>query len=210
MVILTQEEHARVSRAIKQAEQATSGEIFCVLSRRSDSYFLAAGFVLACAVMITTFIISWLSYFNWYDFDAYVFPGVQIAAFALSLLVIWFWPSLRLRLVPKSLCYRRAHSNAVRQFLAHNIHATADRTGIVIFISLAERYAEILADSGISSKIEQAEWNRIVATMTETVSRGQIADALIEAVQQSGSLLVTHFPAPSGNRNELPDHVIEI
>lgn len=210
MVVLTEEEHARVSQAVKQVERDTSGEIHCVVCRQSDDYFLAAGFVLACMAMGVTLFVSWLSFSFWFDVGAVTLTLIQVVAFAAGLVMIRLWPSLCLRLVPKSVRYRRAHANAVRQFLAHNIHATENRTGVLVFVSLVERYAEIIADSGLSAQIDQAEWNRIVGALTTGVSQGRIADALIEAVQQSGVLLIRHFPAGPEDRNELPDHVVEI
>lgn len=210
MVVLSEEEHARVSQAVKQVERDTSGEIHCVVCRQSDDYFLAAGFVLACMAMGVTFLISWLSFRFWFDVGAVTLTLIQVVAFGAGLIMIRFWPALCLRLVPKSVRYRRAHANTVRQFLAHNIHATENRTGVLVFVSLAERYAEIIADSGLSAHIDQAEWDRIVGALTTGVSQGRIADALIEAVQQSGVLLIRHYPAGPEDRNELPDHVVEI
>lgn len=210
MVVLSEEDHARVSQAVKQVERDTSGEIHCVVCRQSDDYFLAAGFVLACMAMGVTLLISWLSFRFWFDIGAVTLTLVQVAAFGAGLVMIRYWPSLCLRLVPKSVRYRRAHANALRQFLAHNIHATEHRTGVLVFVSLAERYAEIIADSGLTAHIDQAEWNRIIGELTTGVSRGRLADALIEAVQQSGVLLIRHYPAGPGDRNELPDHVVEI
>lgn len=210
MVILTKDEHTRVSDAVKRVEQDTSGEIHCVVCRQSDDYFLAAGFMLACMAMGLTVLFSWLSFRLWFDIGAVAFSVMQVSSFVAGLIIIRAWPALCLRLVPKSLRYRRAHGNAVRQFLARNIHATEDRTGVLIFVSLAERYAEIIADSGLSVHIDQAEWNRIISDLTAGVARGQVANALIESVQQSGALLVQHFPAGTGDRNELPDHVVEI
>lgn len=210
MVVLTEEEHARVSLAVKQVEQNTSGEIHCVVCRQSDDYFLAAGFVLACMAMGVTLFVSWLSFRFWFDIGAVTLSLIQIVAFGAGLAMIRIWPSLCLRLVPKSVRYRRAHANAVRQFLAHNIHATENRTGVLVFVSLAERYAEVIADSGLTVHIDQAEWNRIIGALTAGVAQGRLADALIEAVQQAGALLIRHFPAGPEDRNELPDHVVEI
>lgn len=210
MVILTEDEHARISEAVKQAERETSGEIHCVICRQSDDYFLAAGFVLAVTVMAMTLLVSWLSFQFWIDVGPVTFSIIQILAFAAGLIILQIWPALRLKLVPKSLRYRRAHGNAVRQFLARNIHVTENRTGVLIFVSLAERYAEIIADSGLTVHIEQSAWNGIVGNLTAGVSRGEIADSIIESVQQSGALLLRHFPAGPDDRNELPDHVVEI
>ncbi len=208
--MLTQDEHGRISEAIKAAERETSGEIHCVVCGQSDDYFLAAGFVLACMVMAMTLLVGWLSFRYWLDIGAVAFSVMQICAFLAGLAIIRVWPALRIRLVPKSLRYRRAHGHAARQFLARNIHATEARTGVLIFVSLAERYAEIIADDGLSVHIDQTEWDRMITELTAGIARGQLADALIETVRQSGALLARHFPAGPDDRNELPDHVVEI
>ena len=209
MVILSQSEHARLAEVIRQAERKTSGEIFCVLCRSSDDYFLPASFVLACMSILSTVLVGVYAHLMWIALDALTLLACQIAALALGLAIIRIKPGLRPWLLPKSLCYRRAHGNALRQFLAHNIHATQDRTGILIFVSLAERYAEIIADTGISEKVGQDEWNTIVGSMTEKIAAGQVADALEGAAQRAGALLAEHFPPSDDTRNELSDHVVE-
>ncbi len=209
MVTLNEQEHARLAEAIRQAESKTSGEIFCVLCRRSDDYFLPAGFMLACMSMLSAVLVGWLAWLFWVDIGALTLLSCQIAAFLLGLAIIRVWPELRLWLLPRGLAYRRAHGNAVRQFLAHNIHATEDRTGVLIFVSLAERYAEIIADTGISAKVDQDEWNAIVGSVTQQIADGQVADALIGAVGRAGALLERHFPPRPGESNDLPDHLVE-
>lgn len=210
MVVLSDEEHKRISAAIRAAEARTSGEIHCVVCRQSDPYFLAAGFVFTSVVLVIGFVLSWALRWFWIDIDLTQFTGAQLAAWAVGLLLLWRFPALRLLMIPKVISYRRAHANALQQFVGRNIHVTDGRTGVLIFVSLAERYAEIVADSGISAKVAQEEWNEIVAGLTAGASRKRLADALVEAVNRSGTLLETHFPPGTGDRNELPDHVVEL
>ena len=210
MVVLDKDEHKRVSDAIRAAESRTSGEIYCVVCRRSDPYFLAAGFFLSSAVLILGFVLGWLAHRFWFDIEPTQLLGAQLAAWAIGLFLLWRLPALRLMMVPRRIGYRRAHANALQQFFSHNIHVTGERTGVLIFVSLAERYAEIIADSGISSKVGQEEWNAIVGKLTDGARRHHLADALVEAVERSGALLETHFPPGPGDRNELSDHVVEL
>ena len=205
MVTLNQTERQRLADAIRQAEKKTSGEIFCVLCRSSDDYFFPAGFRLACMSMVSALIVGWLLHLTWIDIDALTLLACQMAAFLLGLAIIQVWPGLRPWLLPRRLGYRRAHGNVVRQFLAHNIHATEGRTGILIFASLAERYAEIITDTGISAKVDQDEWNAIVGAMTQDIAGGRVADALTGAVDRAGRLLAEHFPADKEDRNEFPN-----
>jgi len=75
---------------------------------------------------------------------------------------------------------------------------------------VAEHYVEVLADQAINEKVDQAEWDAIVAAFVAAVKRGEIAIGFDQAVDACGALLATHFPAGPEGRNELPDHLVEI
>ncbi|MEM9106088.1 MAG: TPM domain-containing protein [Pseudomonadota bacterium] len=210
MVVLSETDHQRVTEAVRAAESQTSGEIHCVVCRQSDPYFLAAGFYFSAGVLLIGFMLALFLERSWYSVTPLVLAGAQLAAWLAGLLVLWGFPSLRLLLVPRNISYRRAHAHAVQQFFARNIHTTGSRTGVLIFVSLAERYAEIIADNEISKQVSQDDWNAIVADLMEGARRHALADALITAVERSGDVLKTHFPARKGQKNELPDHVVEL
>jgi putative membrane protein len=203
-------DHARVSAAIRAAEKTTSGEIFCVLARSSDGYFHAALAILSGSILLVSLAVAiWLDS-TWHTLRLASFVGAQCLALAAGMLVLWAFPTLRIRLVPKRVRYAKAHANAVRQFLALNIHTTSARTGVLVFVSLAERYAEIVADSGINEKVDQSEWNRIVAGLVEAAGSGHLTEGFEGAVAAAGSLLAAHFPPASDDRNELADRLIEM
>ena len=124
--------------------------------------------------------------------------------------MVSLWPSLRIRLVSKRMRYRRAHENAVRQFLARNIHLTKARTGVLVFVSLAERYAEIVADEGIDAKVPQEAWNGIVARLLEDARAGRLTEGYETAIAAVGALLAEHFPRRADDANELDAHLVEI
>ncbi|MDF1776403.1 MAG: TPM domain-containing protein [Rhizobiaceae bacterium] len=210
MVIFTHEEHKQIAAAIQLAERQTSGEIHCAVCRQSDSYFLAAGFVFSAVTLMVGLLFAWLFYWLWIDIDLRIFVTAQFIAYGSGLLILYQIPRLRLLLVPKSLRYRRAHANAMQQFFAQNTHRTQARTGVLVFVSLAERYAEVVADGGISDKVSQDQWNTIVADLIAGAAEKKLAHALINAVEQIQTILIVHFPPSADNPNELPDHVIEI
>jgi putative membrane protein len=87
---------------------------------------------------------------------------LQLAAFIVVALVLSL-PMIRFRIVPKRRMWRRAHAEAMHQFLAQGIHLTEHRTGVLIFASVAERYAEIVADSGINAKVTPERMARLRA-----------------------------------------------
>lgn len=207
---LTEAEHTRIADAIREAEKTTSGEIYCVLARNSDNYFYPSAFVVVLAILIIGFGASVALELLWLNIRLPIFLYAQILAVACALLVLSFFPEMRIRLVPKRLCYQRAHEAAVKQFLARNVHITAERTGVLIFVSLAERYAEVVADAGINSKVEQAAWNGIVGRLVDRAADEKLAEGFVEAVGEVGVLLAQHFPPTRRNPNELDDHLVEI
>jgi putative membrane protein len=112
--------------------------------------------------------------------------------------------------VPRRWQYRHAHDNALKQFLARNVHITAERTGVLIFVSLAERYAEIVADAGISAHVGQNVWDEIVAALVDHARRDDLASGFVSAIGRVGELLAAKFPVTGTDVNELDDHLVEL
>ena len=208
--ILSAADHARVAEAIREAEQSTSGEIYCVVARQSDDYFFPSAFFATLAIMLAMVPAGYYLGQGWQASHSLILPIAALAALATALIVLWFLPGLRVLLVPMNLRYRRASANAANQFLSHNIHTTDDRTGVLIFVSLQERYAEILADSGINEKVEQKNWDRAVAVLIDSAREAKLADGFAGAIGLVGADLAEHFPGTGDTPNELDDHLVEI
>jgi putative membrane protein len=203
-------DHQRVAEAIRAAERKTSGEIHCVVARASDSYFMPAAFMVTAAMLIVSLAAAFALEQSWLGVRLPVFVAAQLLALASALAVLWAFPALRIHLVPRALRYRRASANAARQFLARNIHLTAARTGVLLFVSLAERYAEVVADAGINGKVGQREWDGIVRDLVDHAGKDRLADGFIAAIGAARNLLATHFPVSETDINELDDHLAEI
>src|SRR5262245_66317327 len=86
------------------------------------------------------------------------------------------------------------HAEAMHLFLAHGIHLTEHRTGVLIFASVAERYAEIIADSGINAKVEPEAWSRAIAAMISAIKDGGPGDGFVAAVELCGEQLALNLP----------------
>jgi putative membrane protein len=203
-------DHARIAEAVRAAEARTSGEIYCVLAHASARYFFPAAFMVTLAVVIISLGVAWLLDRWWYQISPPTMVGAQLAAIAGALAVLAFFPAVRIHFVPRRQRYRQAHDNAMRQFLGRNIHITTKRTGVLLFVSLAERYAEVVADAGINQKVPQATWNAVVDGLIAHAKKGNIADGFVEAIAGVGALLAEHFPVGAGDVNELDDHVVEL
>jgi putative membrane protein len=117
---------------------------------------------------------------------------------------------IRFRIVPKRRMWGRVHAEAMHQFLAQGIHLTEHRTGVLIFASVAERYAEIVADSGINAKVQPEVWSKAVAAMISTIKDGRPGDGFVAAVELCGEQLAQYFPPGALNPDELPNKVVEI
>ncbi len=132
---------------------------------------------------------------------------VQLGLFVALSLLLSIRP-IRLAVTPGALKRKHAHRTALEQFLARELHTTRSRTGVLIFVALAERYCEVIADKGIADKVEQHFWNELIAAMIASIRAGRLGDGLVEAVERCGDILARHVPPSARNRNELPDHLI--
>jgi len=208
--VISPADHERITSAIRQMEQSTSGEIFAVVARESDDYFYVAGFMAALWALLIGLVLAFLSYFTETQISVLVLTMAQLASFAGSLLLFHFFPDLKYWFVPRAIAYKRASNNAVRQFLAHGIHTTDDRSGVLIFVSLAERYAEIVADAGINEKVDQSQWDNMMGVLITKAREGDIAEGFLHVIENAGELLCEHFPPIDGQKNELDDRLIEL
>ncbi|MBX9863690.1 MAG: TPM domain-containing protein [Hyphomicrobium sp.] len=195
------DEH-RIAEAITNAERKTSGEIVAVVSSESSTYLYAPFLWASVAALLTPWpLILW----TWWP-ASWVYLA-QVAVFAAVLLLTLPRP-IRYRLVPARVKRARAHRRAMEQFVAQNLHTTAGRTGVLIFVSVAERHAEIIADTAIDGRVPKGTWKSIVARLTGAFGNGQPVEGFVTAIDEVGAHLATHFPPGSCDVNELPDHLI--
>ena len=202
--MITDADKARVAAAIAAAEQKTSGEIFCVIARQSGAY---RSVPFAWAALTALAVPAPLIYFTLWP--ASVIYLLQLAAFA-TLSMALSQPGIRFRVVPRRLQQDRAHAEAIRQFRAQGLHLTENRTGVLIFASAAERYAEIVADVGINHKVAPEFWRKAVDGLVSAVRQGRPGDGFVLAIDQCGAVLAQHFPPGAINRDELPNRLVEL
>jgi uncharacterized membrane protein len=94
---------------------------------------------------------------------------------------------------------------AIALFADYGIWDTEDNCGVLIYVNLADRQVDIVADRGINSRIAPATWQAICNTMTAGFAQGRFHDATLDAVGQVNALLRQHFPSNGARPNELPD-----
>lgn len=210
MGAVSPEDHERVTKAIRAVEEETSGEVYAVVAQTSDDYFYVAGFVAACWSIAFALVIALAKVWFEFEFSTLQLVLALVASLGGSLWVLHLFPHLRMVFVPQRIGYRRASNNAKRQFLAHGIHGTKHRSGILLFVSLAEHYAEVVADAGINEKVEQEDWDEIVGQLTAYAAKDELGNGFVKAIEMSGALLIKHFPPESEPHNDLDDRLVEI
>lgn len=202
--MIAESDKRRITQAIRIAESHTAGEIFCVVARQSSDYRLVPVAWAAASALFVPLPFIYLT--RWSAAVIYLLQliGFLMVAMALS------HPKLRFQVVPRRAKHDRAHAEAMRQFFAQGLHKTEHRTGVLIFVSTAERYAEIVADASINEKVAPQVWNNAIDILITAIRAGRAADGFVAAIEQCGSVLAAHFPPGALNRDELPDKLLEI
>jgi putative membrane protein len=224
---MTEQDHDRIAAAVAAAEAKTAGEIYCVMTPAVSDYretplawAAAVALLLPAAALLLGFEPQMLNrLFGGWEighaaateqtiFTALaVYVGLQAAVFVVAALVASI-PVVRRALTPGSLKAERVHRAAMEQFLAKGLHMTRERTGVLLFASLAEHRAEVVADEGIYSAAPNEVWDEVVALLIAGLKRRDPAGGFEAAVTRSGEILAQYVPPRADNPNELPDRLV--
>jgi putative membrane protein len=202
--VIGEADKARVSAAIRKAELETAGEIFCVIARHSSDYRLVPLCWAASIALLVPLPLIYLT--GWSVAVVYL---LQLTVFLVAALVLSH-PRLRFHIVPRRARHDRAHAEAMRQFFAQGLDKTEHRTGVLIFASAAERYAEIVADAAINERVDRQVWDDAINALVTAIKAGRPADGFVTASEKCGAVLAAHFPPGALKRDELPDKLLEI
>jgi putative membrane protein len=220
---LTEADHARVTAAVSAAELTTDGEIVTVVAGRSDAYHDVALHWAVLAMLFVLALLAWqpapVEWLHALLIDAWsetpprwylTFALILMAATFLAVRVLLALDVLRIALTPGATKTRRVHARAMTLFRTAAEKRTKAATGVLLYLSLAEHRAEIIADESIHSKVSPEVWGEAMAALIADVKQGHIGAGMAEAVNQIGKVLAEHFPRSEGDTNELPDRLIEL
>ncbi|MGV8955353.1 MAG: TPM domain-containing protein [Cypionkella sp.] len=218
-----------IAAAIAQAETRTSGEIFCVLSRQVSSYRdVSLGWAAAAALILPLGLIplgmdpSWVpGLADAWQASHLAFTDVAVAqnlsAYALiqaaifvAVFLLTSIPSVRRRVTPRQVRQARVRKAALQQFLAHGLHVTEARTGVLLFACAADHQIEVIADQGIHAKVDADVWADAVQALAQGLRAGDPVAGFEAAIALCGDVLAEHFPPSALNRNEVADKLIVI
>lgn len=217
-------DHDIVTAAVAAAEEHTSGEIVTVIAAQSNDYDDVA---LVWASVVAFLAMSVIALFPDFYQDLYYrlsggwgheltpnqWLGTVIAVGVLKWIGMWLillWRPLRLWLTPRAILAGRVRARAIDLFKVGTEAKTLGRTGVLLYVSLREHRADIVADEAIAAKVAPEVWGDAMASLIDLVRKGKPGEGMAEAVRQMGVVLAEHFPRGSENPNELPDRLIEL
>ena len=219
--MLSAADRIRIGEAVTRAETSSDGEIVTIVSAESDSYndvvlhwaVLALFFVLALVAAAPGMFLYALDraaggWSAWTPGELLAILLFGLAATFLAARYIFGIRALRIALTPGATRARRVRRRAVLLFRLSAENRTRAKTGVLLYLSLAERRAEIVADASINALVTPETWGEAMAALIEAVREGRPADGMVAAVERIGDVLAAHFPRSADDTNELPDKLI--
>ncbi|UZF91159.1 TPM domain-containing protein [Bosea sp. NBC_00550] len=191
-----------IAEAVRRAELQTAGEIVVVIDRAASSY---RNVPVMMALTLALFVPWPLLSMTVMSAQRIFMVQLFCAAVLLGALL---WYGRGGRFVPGFVKRRRAHEAALREFTARGLTRTKGRTGVLLYIALQERYAEVLADSGIDGLVAADTWRGIIEPLLAAAREDRLAEGLIKAVDGVGAVLAQHVPPLPGDVDELSNKVI--
>jgi putative membrane protein len=205
-------EKKRIEQAVADAESKTSAEIVPALASASGRYDRAediAGLWLGCIAMVVAWFVmqgqsaevaDWGS--SWSRLELPILIVAIVVGFIVGAVIAAFAPSVRAIFTPRKHMVEEVQAAAAKAFFDTRIHHTEGATGVIIYLSLFERTAVILADYAVLDKLEQSALDELCAELIEGMKAGDAAEALCKVIEHAGEKLGAVLPREDGDRDE--------
>ena len=202
--MLSKAQSERIESAIAQAEAGTTSEIVvCILPSSGEDRGTAA--IVGALAFVLVVIVG--PSFRW-GVDPLVWTGLALVA---AILAFWLVDrfDLGLRCLPARLLVKDARRAARAVFLDHALDDSKERNAVLLFVSRAERYVEILPDRAAAAAISPAEWVAIVDQFQQHMRKADVGEAIAAAATRIGAVCAIHFPASGVNPDRVSNRPIE-
>jgi putative membrane protein len=181
---LTADEKARIHATVADAESRTHVHVAVSVVPASDRYLLYPLVWGAIVALMAGGVLA----IGWPRFPMREAFAVEASLFVV-LSLLFEWLPLRLALVPRAIRRHRAQALAHREFAARILASHERKGGVLLFVSLGERYAEILADRETHMRVGAAAWERVLADYLADAKAQPVAEAIVKAVHSCAAAL---------------------
>ncbi|MCB0349282.1 MAG: hypothetical protein KDD37_10640 [Bdellovibrionales bacterium] len=196
-----------IHRAVKDAENKTAGEIVPMIVRKSSTIGhvpLLIMCLLVIGVLSLDLLVVEMTYFN--NYYLWCFINFVVVIGLTTFLSRFDW--IRRVLTNASDQISQVEMRAEVEFFEAGINQTRDATGVLLFISVLERRAVVLADKAIADKVPAETWDEICQILVSGCKDKEVERAFVEAISKCGDILKVHFPRKTDDINELSDQFI--
>jgi len=212
-------DHERVKQAVQQAESQTSAEIVPVVARSSGRYDRSEDIVgLWFAALAMIFV--WVIYprpTDPNDWDApspvwelFAFVVAMVVGFLVGAMIGMRVDVIRRLFTPRAQMREDVLRRAKEVFFDKRIHHTDRGSGVLVYVSLFERMAVIIADQSVLDKVGQPRLDEWCAEFMQRLSKGTPIDAICETIAVIGQQLSPLLPRTETQGNELADVLVEL
>ena len=211
---LSDADRQAVESCVQEVEKRTSGEIVPMVVSSSYHYPMSnmiGGLIIALLISIGLTLAYGIrkSWGGVTALDLWLFPAVFAVSFLLFHELVRRIPALKRFFITRTEIAEEVEEAALTAFYRNGLNNTRDRTGILIFISVFERKACVLADEGINAKVDSGVWQEVVDLVVEGIRRRRQAEGICEAVRRCGKLIQDHFPIKADDTDELGNLIVE-
>lgn len=201
---ISHETKQKIEKAILEMEKTTSSELVAVVTQKSGDYLYISLLITSLVSLLIPFGLLFFAP----EMEAKSIYEAQLLGF--MLFVLFFnVPKVLFFLLPKSVFVKAAKLKAYETFRILGLQKTSNYQAVMIFVSLYEQYIEIIADSAISAKIDNALWQKTIDAFVEKVKNDKFEEGYLQAINEVGAILARHFPIEKDDKNELADGLIE-
>ncbi len=201
---LTHDQIFKITQAVIDAEKGTRGEIVPMIVQRSSAIGHLPLF--NSMILFSLFLLVLVEWQPWWLLIGY---GLPLIAVLLLALILGFYsarvPTIQRLLIPAADQEAQVWQRARAEWAMSKIQKTEDRTGILIFVSVMERKAVILADEGIAKFYSEVTWTEVIRNLGKHLSKNQWTEGFQQAIAHCGMILKEHLANGSNNPNELHD-----
>lgn len=193
-----------ISKSIELLESKSSAELVAVVTKKSATYKYESSVI---SIIMVCFISLICLYF---DISTLFLMQIQILLFLVLHFIFDKFESLVLFLLPSFYKKSTASKYANTQFANLKLNRTKTKHALMFFVSIDEKYVEIITDENISANVSNDYWQEIVDEFIKDVKNGDLSGGYLKAINTCSTYLIKEFPIKDNDENELPNEVIEL